>query len=51
MKHNFNSSQEYQLEAIKAVIEVFDCQVLNKGNLKTNTFLQFKDAGVDFRTV
>ena len=35
MKLEFDGHQDYQLEAIKAVIDIFDGQPLAKGNFET----------------
>ena len=61
MKLNFDSNQSYQWDAIKSITDIFEGQPLSNGDfgfiqsgndqLKTNTVLQMKDAGVDFKTI
>ena len=51
MKLKFDSSQEYQLEAIQAVIDVFEGQPINKGDFEisfaSNTAgLTFSETGI-----
>ena len=52
MKLHFDSKQEFQIEAVKAITDIFEGQRLNSGGkLKTNTVLQMRDAEIDFRTI
>jgi len=52
MKLHFDSKQEFQLEAIKAITDIFEGQQLSGDDqLKTNTVLQMRDAEIDFRTI
>ncbi len=46
MKLNFGPNQEYQLDAIKAVIDVFEGQALNNEQLSLNN--DHYDSGVFF---
>jgi len=52
MKLHFDSKQEFQLEAVKAITDIFEGQPLSSGDqLKTNTVLQMRDAEIDFKTI
>ena len=52
MKLHFDSKQEFQIEAIKAITDIFEGQQLSSDDqLKTNTVLQMRDAEIDFRTI
>lgn len=52
MKLHFDSKQEFQLEAVKTIADIFEGQPLSGGNKqKTNTVLQMRDAEIDFRTI
>jgi type III restriction enzyme len=51
MKLHFDSNQEYQLQAIQSIVDVFEGQPLNTGDYEfsleaTNTSLQFSEYGV-----
>jgi len=51
MKLHFESNQEYQLQAIQSIVDVFEGQPLNAGDYEfsleaTNTSLQFSEYGV-----
>ena len=51
MKLHFDSNQDYQLDAIRAIVDVFDGQPLNTGDFEfslggTQTSLQFSEYGV-----
>ena len=51
MKLEFDGHQDYQLEAMKAVIDIFDGQPLAKGNFETPlnsgvSSLVFSDNGI-----
>jgi len=51
MKLQFESNQEYQLQAIQSVVEIFEGQPLNTGDYEfslqqTNTSLNFTENGV-----
>jgi len=52
MKLRFNSKQEFQLEAVKAITVIFEGQTLSIGDqLKTNTVLQMRDPEIDFNMI
>jgi len=51
MKLHFDSNQEYQLQAIQSVVDVFEGQPLNTGEFEfslggAQTSLQFSEYGV-----
>ena len=51
MKLHFDSNQEYQLQAIQSVVDVFEGQPLSTGEFEfslggTQTSLQFSEYGV-----
>ncbi|HZX62152.1 MAG TPA: hypothetical protein VFE66_02985 [Bacteroidales bacterium] len=52
MKFHFDSKQKFQSEAVKAITDIFEGQLLSSGDqLKTNTVLQMRDAEIDFKTI
>jgi len=52
MKLHFDSKQEFQLEAVKTITDIFEGQPLSSGDqLKTNAVLQMRDAEIDFKTI
>ncbi|MFH2031723.1 MAG: hypothetical protein ABIJ40_14070 [Bacteroidota bacterium] len=53
MKLHFDSKQEFQLEAVKTITDIFEGEQLfcNLAQLKTKTVLQMRDAEIDFRTI
>lgn len=47
MKLQFDKNQQYQLDAIAAVIDLFQ----NQDMVKTNAQLKMEDNGITFKTV
>ncbi|NVO09425.1 MAG: hypothetical protein HXX16_05630 [Bacteroidales bacterium] len=51
MKLHFDSKQKFQLEAVKAITDIFEGQPLSSGDPLKTKVLQMREIEIDFKTI